>query len=87
MDSFGHESTQVYVSVSMSYLRTPSMAGVQGGRVVLLHPLIHTQVAHFRVANLKSQSIFYNHTHLHLSQSFVSSYSYSGVQAQDPNTY
>lgn len=35
------------------------MAGVQGGRVVLLHTLIHTQVAHFRVANLKSQSIFY----------------------------
>lgn len=48
----------MYASVSMSYLRTPSMAGVQGGRVVLLHTLIHTQVAHFRVANLKSQSIF-----------------------------
>lgn len=39
----------------MMYLRTPSMAGVQGGCVVLLYTLIHTQVAHFRVSNLKSQ--------------------------------
>lgn len=28
------------------------MAGVQGGRVVLLYTLIHAQVAHFRVPNL-----------------------------------
>lgn len=38
--------------VSVSYLRTPPMAGVQGGRVVLLYALIHAQVAHFRVTNL-----------------------------------
>lgn len=60
--------------VSMSYLRTPSMAGVQGGRVVLLHTLIHTQVAHFRVTNLKSQSVFYNPTRLHLPQFSLSLY-------------
>ncbi len=41
------------------------MAGVQGGRVVLLHTLIHTQVAHFRVTNLKSKSVFENHTKFH----------------------
>lgn len=35
------------------YLRTPPMAWVQGGCVVLLHTLIHTQVACFRIADLK----------------------------------
>lgn len=44
--------------VSVLYLRTPSMAGVQGGRVVLLYTLIHTQVAHFRVTDLKYEYIF-----------------------------
>lgn len=38
--------------VPILYLRTPTMAGVQGGRVVLLYTLIHAQVAHFRVTNL-----------------------------------
>lgn len=32
------------------------MAGVQGGCVVLLYTLIHTQVARFRVTNLESKS-------------------------------
>lgn len=44
--------------VSVLYLRTPSVAGVQGGRVVLLYTLIHTQVAHFRVTDLKYGYVF-----------------------------
>lgn len=47
------------VVASILYLRTPTMAGVQGGRVVLLYTLIHAQVAHFRVTNLcKDKAIF-----------------------------
>lgn len=42
-------------SAVMYYLRTPSMAGVQGSRVFLLDALVHTQVAHIRVTNLKSK--------------------------------
>lgn len=54
-DSGEMHSVDIFLSaVSMLYLRTPSMAGVQGGRVVLLHTLIHTQVARFGVTNLES---------------------------------
>lgn len=41
------------------YLGSPSVAGVQGGRVVLLYTLIHAQVAHFRVTDLKSKCIVF----------------------------
>lgn len=34
------------------YLRTPTVAGVQGGCVVLLYTLVHAKVAHLGVTNL-----------------------------------
>lgn len=36
------------------------MTRMQGGRVVFLHALIHTQMARLRVTNLKSKIAFEN---------------------------
>lgn len=53
------------------YLGSPSVAGVQGGRVVLLYTLIHAQVAHFRVPDLKSKCIVFINIFYFLSFHFV----------------
>lgn len=57
-DAFCHR-LHLFFNFSHLYLRSPSVAGVQGGRVVLFYTLIHTQVAHFRVTDLKQKCIFF----------------------------
>lgn len=58
-DAFSHRLHLFFFIFLHLYLRSPSVAGVQGGRVVLFYTLIHTQVAHFRVTDLKQKRIFF----------------------------
>lgn len=46
-------------AVPVLYLRAPTMAGVQGGCVVLLYALIHAEVTHLRVTNLCKDKAFF----------------------------
>lgn len=57
------------------------MAGVQGGCVVLFYTLIHTQVAHLRVSNLKSYKF-----EMTLSLNFKILCTSPNFAKQDPNT-